>query len=1072
MALRKASTTISFAGGVSTKMDPKQVPAAKLLDLQNATFTKENALAKRNGYRALGQLVDNASATYANARGFGQRDGELVISTDSASYSYRPSSDTWSSIGDVASVQATTHPIARSGTAQYGPDSAVISGIRLLGWLDSRGGVWCSVIEDATGRVLLQDTQLDSNTNAHKVRCVNTDSTLCVMWVREDLNEVLIAVVNPATPETVPVPSVLLDDIDPNYYAYDAVSMAMPAPTQAYIMWVTSATTFRIGVITSYGTLGSPVSGFPSVATLTIGSGGPILNHAALAVGPDGTMAAVFGCATLQVSFVDSSLNLVRAMASIVDTTTAVRITGAFGESDGLLQNGGQSYCYFDAVVEVGDGLDNTDLHSILRRRLLVGSTTYDSEPEEVLLGHCLASRAFFDGPDPTATVFYGQTYVAVVKAYKLFPYVAVVRLSSSAGFGGSAHTMVAARLLPGESAGALFRPNGSSFLPIPFLPSVTRLNAATEANAREHVIPLLYRIQLANSSGDQFSEQGIKLATLDFDADGAFQSVQFGRNMYMAGACPSAYDGNQWSEATIHCAPDTGYTDLGATIALSSKFTNGGAGAVPSGTYLYAWWYEHVDAQGELHPGPVNKVLVTVTDGPYLVSITIPTYRLTSRDHVRVCVARSVAGATGTDATIELFRITDTSPQNSTGANRYVENSTTADTVTLTDNLTDANLILREPLYTNGGILSNDPEPWAGGAIATGKGRIYWTDPSDPNLVRFSQQRADDTGLEAPNPLSLLVDPFGGSIVGLAVLDDAIVVLKETAIYIFGGPGPLADGGQVTQDSFTPAALLTSDVGCSSATSIAQTPNGIVFQSSKGIFLVGRDRSIRPIGDDVYAYKDQRITRATLLPDRHQVIFLTDAGSTLLWDYERQQWSRYTNHEGLDGAVVGGVYHYLRTDGRVFAETIGTYVDDNRHIPMVIETAWVKMAGYMQAWQKVWHAYFLGKYISSHQLRVQYRIDYQDAYSAPIDINVDANYNPENYGDGNYGDGDYGGTGGATTVYQEKVHLNVRCQAISFKVQDIEPTDTYGAAFELSELMLTGGILGAGFVPGANRQT
>ena len=248
--------------------------------------------------------------------------------------------------------------------------------------------------------------------------------------------------------------------------------------------------------------------------------------------------------------------------------------------------------------------------------------------------------------------------------------------------------------------------------------------------------------------------------------------------------------------------------------------------------------------------------------------------------------------------------------------------------------------------------------------------------------------------------------------------------------------------------------------------------PLGVVFQSDKGIYLLGRDLTVRRIGDPVFAYNAQTITRSTLLPDRTNVIFLTSSGRTLLYDYDRDQWSTFTNHEGYDAIVVGGSYYYLRTDGRVFVETIGAFSDGiNTHIPMLIETAWIKFVQYLEGWQRILHAMILGTWVSPHTLRFRFRLDYEPAYSAPIDIDVNAVYTPDPYGAGLYGAGPYGGVVGvSSTVYQESVHLNRRCQSISFRFEDLELAGNYGASFELSELLLIGGILGERFRPGAAR--
>lgn len=1076
MPIRKQGLPIKFEGGVSTKTDAKQVPATQLLDLQNATFVRDSALAKRNGYRALGRQIDGAASTYTDAKGIASRDDELVVITETSSYSYRPASNTWSTIGDVASVTASTVPLARSGSVQTAPDAATCSGITALAWEDSRGGVWCSTIEQNSGRVLLPATQLDANARAISPRCLRVGTVLHVIYARADLRRLYLAVIDPALPFAVPVATILTEDLLTTNPVYDAqpTSLGATYPGTAVIAWAVAGG-YRLGYLDASGALGSPLFGYPSVVTKTVAFTGPIAVTAeelaaTTAVLTLGTVAVVDFWDASTATFV-----LSRTATTNQSGVGAARATCAFlSDSTGALG-------LWMAWDLDGNG-NRTDTSSVVGSRILAASSSLDTvASQSILRGMCLASRAWRDGiglAPVAATDINGHVYICVAHPVQFFPYVAVVRLSAATGFGGATTTCVA-RLLPGDSTGMLRRRlTATSYEHVRHLPSVTEVGLvpASASITRTHSIPLGYRIQLSSSSGDQFSEAGIKVAVLGFAATSSCQTAQFGRGLYMAGACAQHYDGAKWGEATMHSAPDVGYDrTTGAAIDAVATIVqvDGGAPGPGVGTYLYKMWYEHVDAQGELHVGATRSMLVVVASAA-AVGINIPTYRNTSRAKVRLCVARSAKNPTGADASIPLYRVTGTDPtvQGYTNSNAYVENDPTVDSVLFYDNLLDLPLIAREPLYTNGGIYSNDPEPWNGAAIVSGKGRVFWLDPTDPNVVCYSQGRRDDTALEAPRPLNLVVDPYGGAIVGLAILDDALIILKKTAIYVVGGPGPDADGS-VLNNAFSPAALVTADVGCNSASSIAQTPDGIVFSTTKGIYMLGRDRSVHPIGEAVYAYKDQHVSRATLLPDRHQVVFLTDTadGRALLWDYVRNQWSTYTNHVGLDGIVVAGTYYYLRPDGRVFAETPGVFVDDNSHIPMVIETAWIKMSGYLQGWQKVINAFFIGRWISSHTFRMRFRIDYNEAYSAPIDVNPDANQTGSKYGNAGFGDGPYGGAGGDTTRYQTNFHINRRCQAISFRVEDVEATTTYGAAYELSELLLIGGVIGPSFVPGAARQ-
>ena len=1054
MALQKAPLAVTFGGGVDTKTDAKQVAPTKLITLQNCVFTRSMTLKKRNGYSALGTGIDGTSYTYLKSflrnsptlapgflappalstgipggstgiekngfvAGLGKRGDELILFANNRSYSYRSSTDSWSDIGSTSSVVAQHDPVARTGTAQTSADLADNAGITAVAWEDSRGGVWCSVLETASGRVLLDPVQLDASGTSP--RCCAVGSVLHVYYVVG--NRLWVAVITADAPQATPVPVILTEDLAGGAYDAMATFSSAFAIKPALIAWRT-ATGYRVGYVHPSGVLGSPVTGLPTVGTFTATITGPIA--VALA---QGTWTTGFAAVLWASSDLNYRIHVAQNPANGSQPTGVLsagpvtwnRIACAFGDPD----PSGSSVLWWAGEVN-GSSADK----NIVRSGQL--SSTGGILANADLRGHVIASRAFYDT---------GEVFCCVTHPVLYFPYVACVQLSNM--------PYTAARFLPGVTSGVPTRS---------VLPSVIPVDPNDMSTSRQHAVALGYRIQLSGTSGTQFGEAGILRTSIDFDHDDAFRSAELGRGLYLSGALIQQYDGLRWAEADFHCAPDTASGTIGTVLAAGGSLTT-------SATYVYKLLYEEIDAQGELHPGAVSVGVSITTGSNTKCTLTIPTYRLTGKHKVRIGVFRSLAN----DAS-KWFRVSSVDPT-AVGNNGYVLNDPAVDSVSFVDVMADTAAAVLEPLYTNGGVLGNDPSPQGGEIIAGGKSRLFWTDPLDGALVRYSQQLRDDTALEASAFLSQRVDPFGGDIVALATMDDNVIVFKETAIYAFGGPGPDADGGQTTSSGFTAPQLVTSDVGCKSRSSVCQMPLGVVFQSDKGIYLLGRDLSVRRIGDDVYGFNAQTITRSTLLPDRPQVVFLTSSGSTLLFDYDRDQWSTFSNHEGLDAIVVGGSYYYLRNDGRVFVETPDVYVDGtSMHIPMLIETAWIRFSNYLQGWQKVLHAEFLGEYESQHTLRVRYRLDYQDGYSAPIDIDVDSNYNPGNYGDGSYGSGAYGGVGGDSTVYQESIHLNRRCQAISFRIEDVEQAANFGAAFQLSELLLIGGMLGPKFPVGAAR--
>lgn len=985
------SIALPFAGGVETQQDAKQVPATRLIDLQNGVFSSVSAVSKRNGYRALARTVLDGGGEYVAAKALATRNDELLLLTATNAYSYRESQNHWVDTGAISGVVATETTIAKTGTEQSQCDSASSNGALVVAWVDSRGGVW-SQTQDATSLAILRRATMVSPTvNCIRPRVVACGQYVHVYCVDPAANRIYISVVDTLSPRSIVAATVLVDDLAPAVDQYDAcpttavgvLSGVAISPAPAMLAWATDANSVKIAYVTGAGRLASVLDDLPSPAAVLTGAA---VTRVACRYS-NGISHVMATSATAMFFAAFGSLNL----STSLQTNTPVT------NPDGL------------AMTVAGiDVWICTESSAATDRDRTITIHKWDGSSlalVRVMRGVALATRGW---------TVNGLPYVYVTHDVPFFSVYLAIRLTDN--------TCVA-RTMPITAHGR----DG-------WLSSVS-------VDSNTAMAPLLYNEQLEATAG-QFAETGLRLVALNFAHADAYQTAQLGAGLYLAAANPQHYDGTTWREAGFHYAPD-------GEILISS----GGVGGLSDGLYTYRFWYEETDATGEIHRGPVSIGTQTQGGNASAVTITGPMLRTTGRQNVRIIVARSESN----DATT-FYRVTSPNPSMLVGDNAYLANNATVDTWTFTDVMTDATLITNEPSYVNGGVLSNDPCGMRGSVVARGKNRLFWTDPSDPNLIRFSQEIADGYALESPALLSFRVDPYGGPIVGLAMLDDALVIFRETATYVVGGPGPLAAPLLNPEYAFTPAALITSDVGSSAARSIVQIPDGIMFNTPKGLYTLGRDRQVRFTGSPVDAYNGQTVSRATLLASDSRVNILTAAGRTLTYDYSVGQWSTFTNHEGGDGIVWRGIYCYLRNDGRVFVETKGSYADDNSHIPLVLETAWIHMPNYLQGWQRILYASFLGNYKSPHTIRVRFALDYEQSWSPPYNCAVDSNNTGTAYGTRAYGAGPYGGSG--STVYQRRIHLNQRCQAIRFRLEDIEQTNDYGAAFEISELMLTGGIL------------
>ena len=132
MPLQKNKIPISFAQGIDTKSDRKQVVPGKLLVLENGVFQTTNSLIKRNGYAAFAKTTADNN-TLANSLGIAtfkdtlfnlanQTVGAGVSNT--YGWAYSPSTLEWSGNKGVY------HPVNVSRTASgttYGGSTSLAS---------------------------------------------------------------------------------------------------------------------------------------------------------------------------------------------------------------------------------------------------------------------------------------------------------------------------------------------------------------------------------------------------------------------------------------------------------------------------------------------------------------------------------------------------------------------------------------------------------------------------------------------------------------------------------------------------------------------------------------------------------------------------------------------------------------------------------------------------------------------------------------------------------------------------------------------------------------------------------
>jgi hypothetical protein len=538
----------------------------------------------------------------------------------------------------------------------------------------------------------------------------------------------------------------------------------------------------------------------------------------------------------------------------------------------------------------------------------------------------------------------------------------------------------------------------------------------------------------------------GLKDVSVDLDSDG-YTVNKAGGAAYIPGAITWQYDGFNPVEASFMMYPEMDI-DFGATAHPDVTVSQPGGQAIPAGTYGYKVYYEWHNKAGELIRSSAIpfSVLVSVTSK---VTLTIPTLAHTQKFGLRGDVSIGVfrTSATGT----VYHRCSGIDPSVTTGDNPYVFNDTDVDSVSFVDNMTDTTLLDNEIDPQTGGILDNVSFP-ASTVMVEAKRRLFFAGGSiKSNRVFYSKLRSDGVPVEFNDALSIELPDRGGAVTALTELRDNLIVFKKSQIYAVSGDGPNNAGF----GDFQEPVLISSDVGCKDVRSVVITPDGVMFQSDKGIYLLSKDFSVAYIGAEVEAFNSLTITSAELVPDQNIVMFLSSDGSTLVYDYIFRQWSTFTNHQGVSGTLWNGKYTYIDSNGNVFRQNSDKYTDGNTAYKLRLKTGPIRIDDLQNFW-RCKRVYVLAEYFSSHKLRMN---TWFNRELAPRETEI---FDPLDFiSDEKWGDNDFWGAGAVwggdidSRDYQfSYAPATQKCQSVSFEFEEIPGTEA-GRAFELTELAL-----------------
>lgn len=410
----------------------------------------------------------------------------------------------------------------------------------------------------------------------------------------------------------------------------------------------------------------------------------------------------------------------------------------------------------------------------------------------------------------------------------------------------------------------------------------------------------------------------------------------------------------------------------LGIQGNIESVPSGGTAGA---GAYFYQVAYEWTDNQGIAYrstpsiPVPVTTTGAVTTGS---IAVNVPTLRPTAK------VANKVK--------IVIYRWSEhTQVYNQvTSITAPILNDTTIDQIQFIDTLPDASVIGNNILYTTGGVVPDVNGP-ASDVMTLFDTRLWQIDSEDRNVLWASKQVIEGTPVEMSLAFKIYVAPNTGTVAStgpmraLAPMDDKLIIFKKNAIYYINGVGPNNLGTTATGCSlgnYSQPIFVTSVVGCSNQKSIVLTQDGLMFQSDKGIWLLGRNLQTSYIGAPVEDFNSSIVNSANVIPETNYVLFTLSTGQMLMYDYYYAQWGTFVGAPATSSCIYNGLHTILTPYGQILQETPNEYLDNSNPVLMALTTSWINLAS-LQGYERFYSFYILAKYLSPHFLLWQVAYDY-----------------------------------------------------------------------------------------------
>lgn len=992
MALVKTPVNINFMKGIDTKSDPYQLGIDSFLLMQNSVFTTTGRITKRNGYPITSTLPNTLQTTLTTLN-------DNLIATGSNLYALSQDTNTWLNQGTVQPIQLNTLPLIRVSTSQTGADTAVATnGLLCLAYMDN-GQSYYQVSDSVTGqqivsRKLIPGTAADPRTFLLGQYFVVTFTA--TVGGTPHLQYIAIPVSNPNSPTAATDISTVIAAVGTGYDAY-------VANNTLFIAWSASDAggAVRLTAMSSTLVVRSSVIVDTDAADLVSVNVDPTLGTLWVSYWNGNNLA-------LKTAAYNLSLIVKRANSTIQSNVHLKTLTSTARTN--LPDPFSTNYIFYEINNTYASPYPVSGINT--NYVATIGIPEVGSAPTNasiLLRSVGLASKSFLA---PSQTVYVMVTY------------------------GESNHDLASSG--PDQNTYFLMDQNGNVFMRLAYsngggyessqvLPTVTSLNGS-------YYVPYLVNdfLSTVNKTTNSaipinaiYTQTGVNLAKFSINMTGQYSSEIAGA-LFLTGGQLWEYDGVTPVEYGFQVWPD----NVQVTTAT-------GSGSIAAGTYFYQFCYEWTDNQGNLiRSAPSVPVSIVTTTASSTNTIYVPTLRITYKDPQPGGNTQPgsnpprIVGYRWSVAQQVYYQFTSiTSP---------TINDPTIDFVTITDAHSDAQIIGNNIIYTTGGVLENIAPP-ASIHSTLFNNRLWLIDAEDPNLLWYSKQVIVATPVEMSDLLTIYVAPTTGSqgstgpMTALAPMDDKLIIFKNNAMYYINGIGPDNTGANST---YSDPVFITGAVGCINPRSIVLIPNGLMFQSDKGIWLLGRDLNTSYIGAPVEGFNSDIIRSAQAIPGTNQARFILDNNITLMYDYFFNQWGTFTNIRAISATLWQDKHTYLNSFGQIFQETPNTYLDGSTPVLLALTSAWINIAG-LQGFERFYSMHVLGTYYTPYKLSISMAYNYN---SSPRQATI---VSPDNFA-GQWGSQTVWGSGpqwggSEGNVFTARIFPEIqKCQSFQVSIQEV----------------------------------